>query len=97
MATFVQIGSLAANGTGYFNASNITSILFTANVTVVVSIFNTNTGADVLTITLSSADGTYETHRIIADAFIAASTSGSTYVQLPAQLPGNRTLSFAIG
>jgi hypothetical protein len=97
MATFVQIGSLAALNTGYFNGSSIISIVFNATNTLAVSLVNPNTGADVVTLTLSSPDSTYETHRIIANALISATQSGSTYFQLPEILPGGRTVALAIG
>ena len=96
MATFIQVGNLAANSTGYFNASSIVSIVFSANNTLQVSFNIPNGSADLVTITLSSVDNTYETHRIIADALISAANSGTAYFNFPSVLPGGRTLTFAV-
>ncbi len=96
MVPFIRVGSLAANGTGYFNPTNVISIIFNTDATVLVTLFTTNTGADVVTITMSTSDTNYVTHRIIADAIISAAQSSSKGVfALPEQI-GNRTLTVAI-
>lgn len=96
MVPFIRVGSLAANGTGYFNPITVTSIIFSTDATVVVTLSTTNTGADVVTITMSTSDTNYVTHRIIADAIISAAQSSSKGVfALPEQI-GNRTLTVAI-
>lgn len=96
MVPFIRVGSLAANGTGYFNPTNVISIIFNSNTTVLVTLSTTNTGADIVTITMSTSDTDYVTHRVIADAIISAAQSSSKGVfALPEQI-GNRTLTVAI-
>ena len=96
MVPFIRVGSLAAINTGYFNPTNIASIIFTSDTQVVVTLVTTNTSADVVTITMSTSDSNYVTHRIIADAIISAAQSSSKGVfALPEQI-GNRTLTVAI-
>lgn len=96
MATFIRVGSLAANNTGYFNASSIVSIVFNSDITLQVSFNIPNGSVDLVTITLSSQDTTYETHRIIADALISAANSGTSYFNFPSVLPGSRTITFTL-
>ena len=96
MVPFIRVGSLAANNTGYFNPTAVSSIIFSTDATVVVTLATTNTSADVVTITMSTSDSNYVTHRIIADAIISAAQSSSKGVfALPEQI-GNRTLTVGI-
>ena len=97
MALFVQVGSGTVLDSGFFNAAGIAAIRYTSTSVVTVSLMNPNTATDVVTITMSSADATYETHGIIAQTIISAAQVQKTgIITFPQLLPGNRTLTIAI-
>ena len=97
MALFVQVGSGTVLDSGFFNAAFVAAIRYTSTTVVTVSLMNPNTATDVVTITMSSADTSYETHGIIAQTIISAAQVQKTgIVTFPQLLPGNRTLTIAI-
>ena len=98
MSTFVQIGTLFAANNGYFNAQKIVGISFTTESVISVALDSSANLADNVGITLSSADATFETHRVIAQFLISAAQGGSAIISnFPAELPGGRTVTMAIG
>ena len=97
MALFVQVGPGNNNDSGFFNAAFVAAIRFPTAGSVVVSLMNPNTTTDVVTISFT-ADTDYVTHNIIAQAIVSAAQVQKTGVfRFPETLPGNRTLTIAIG
>lgn len=97
MALFVQVGPGSNDTSGFFNAAFVAAIRFSTTSQVVVSLMNPNSTTDVVTIGFA-ADTDYVTHNFIAQAIISAAQVQKTGVfRFPETLPGNRTLTIAIG